>query len=160
MNLEQTEFISKTTLKKEAKQIQSLGVEISKFNPEVIEDFNFPLNIVNAIIDLKNIKSNSAKKRQAQYLGKLLRTIDLTETYNLIAKLKMNSKKELQINSLVEEWRDKLIRDESELTNLINLYPNIDIQATRKIILNSQKEKGKSNKYCKQLYQSLRSFIL
>ena len=162
MDLDHTEFTSKTALKKESKKIQSLGAEISKLNLEVIKEFNFPAEVFNTILELKSIKSNSAKKRQVQYLGKLLREIDLTNCYDLLTKSKMNSKKEMQLNSLTLEWRDKLINNESELTNLINLYPNIDIQATRKLILNSQKELkvGKSKKNSKQLYKLLRDFIL
>jgi len=162
MDTNQTEFISKTVLKKESKDIQDFGKEIAQHTEEKIKKFDFSSNITDAIIDLKNIKSNSAKKRQVQYLGKLLREIDLTEAYSLMQQFKFGLKKEMQRNRLIEEWRDKLINNESELTEFINQYPNTDVQELRQLILNAQKEikNNKGNKCSRQLYKLLRDFII
>ena len=78
LNLNEEINISKTKLKKDSKNIQELGRKISELSINKIELFKFSPNIFDAIINLKKIKSNSAKKRQIQYLGKLLREIDLS----------------------------------------------------------------------------------
>ena len=80
-DLDKDSVISKTELKKDSKKIQEFGRRISELTINNIEAFKFPSNIYEATIDLKNIKSNSAKKRQVQYLGKLLREIDLTDAF-------------------------------------------------------------------------------
>ena len=95
-DLDKDSVISKTELKKDSKKIQEFGRRISELTINNIEAFKFPSNIYEATIDLKNIKSNSAKKRQVQYLGKLLREIDLTDAFLIMKQLKMSSQKEIQ----------------------------------------------------------------
>ena len=104
-----TKIISKTELKRDSKKIQEFGRKISELNINKIELFKFPSNIFDAIIDLKKINSNSAKKRQVQYLGKLLREIDLSAAFLIMEGLKVSAQKEIQENHIVEKWRDELI---------------------------------------------------
>jgi len=160
-NLDQKEIISKTTLKKESKDIKKFGEKLVKYNQEVLNKFNFPPGIYEAIHELKNIKSNSAKKRQVQYLGKLLRAINMVDALETMEKIGLNSRKEIQKNHLIEEWRDKLINNDSELTNFISQYPGIDIQLLRQLILNTKKEikNNKGNKHSRQLYRLIRPFF-
>lgn len=160
-NLDQKEIISKTTLKKESKDIKKFGEKLVKYNQEVLNKFNFPAGIYEAINELKNIKSNSAKKRQVQYLGKLLRAINIADALEVMEKIGLNSRKEIQKNHLIEEWRNKLISNDSELTNFISQYPDIDIQLLRQLILNTKKEikNDKGNKHSRQLYKLIRPFF-
>lgn len=161
-NLDQEEIVSKTSLKKESKNIKQFGEKLAKYNQEALNKFNLPSEINEAIHELKNIKSNSAKKRQVQYLGKLLRAIDITDALATMEKISLNSKKEIQKNYLIEEWRDKLISHEFELTNFISQNPDIDIQLLRQLIVNTKKEikNNKGNKYSRQLYKMIRPFVL
>ena len=160
-NLDQKEIISKTTLKKESKDIKKFGEKLVKYNQEVLNKFNFPQGIYEAIHELKNIKSNSAKKRQGQYLGKLLRAINMVDALETMEKIGLNPRKEIQKNHLIEEWRNKLISNDSELTNFISQYPDIDIQLLRQLILNTKKEikNDKGNKHSRQLYKLIRPFF-
>jgi ribosome-associated protein len=161
-NLDQKEIISKTTLKKESKDIKKFGEKIAKYNQETLKKFNFPADIYEAIHDLKNIKSNSAKKRQSQYLAKLLRAIDINHALETMEKISLDSRKEIKKNHLIEEWRDKLINNDSELTNFISLYPDINIQLLRQSIINTKKEIENKigSKHSRQLYKLIRSFFL
>ena len=76
-----TEYISKTDIKKDCKKIQNFGKKIGALSFDEIISFNFPDHIFDAIKEYKAIKSNVAKKRQMQYLGRLFREIDLSQAY-------------------------------------------------------------------------------
>ena len=108
-----------------------------------------------------NIKKNSAKNRQSLYLAKLLRAIDISEARQFVAHLKFESQTEIRKFHKIEDWRNKLIADISNLTDFVNLSPAIDIQKLRKLILNSQKEikKGSSNKFQKELFQLIKDIL-
>ena len=93
LDLNKETSISKTKLKKDSKNIQELGKKISKLSINKIELFKFSPNIFVIIINLKKIKSNSAKKRQIQYLGKLLREIDLINAFLTMENLKVSSQR-------------------------------------------------------------------
>ena len=98
MDEENKEFVSKTELKKDSKKIQAFGKKISELSSEEISSFKFPDTILKAIKDCKSIKSNVAKKRQVQYLGKLLREIDLSEAYLQMDQINSNSQLEVRNN--------------------------------------------------------------
>ena len=99
-----------------------------------------PENIIVAIKDLKDIKRSSAQKRQSLYLAKLLRGIDLSKAYEFVDQLKFESKSEIRKHHQAEVWRDKLITDVSNLTNLVNEMEGIEIQRLRSLVTNAQKE--------------------
>ncbi len=162
MDDENKEFVSKTELKKESKEIQAFGKKISALSLEEISTFNFPDNISSAIKDCKSIKSNAAKKRQVQYLGKLLREIDLSEAYLRINQINSNSQLEVQKNHKAEIWRDRLIQNKNALTEFIGLFPNIDRQKIRQLIQNTLKEIKSSNppKYYRQLFKYIKEHIV
>ena len=158
-DLDKDSVISKTELKKDSKKIQEFGRKISELTINNIEAFKFSSNIYEATIDLKNIKSNSAKKRQVQYLGKLLREIDLTDAFLIMKQLKVSSQKEIQRNHIIEDWRDKLLSNNDSITQFVDEYPKIDRQSLRQTISNAQKD-NKSPKYSRQLFKLIKDIIM
>jgi ribosome-associated protein len=158
-DLDKDSVISKTELKKDSKKIQEFGRKISELTINNIEAFKFPSNIYEATIGLKNIKSNSAKKRQVQYLGKLLREIDLTDAFLTMKQLKVSSQKEIQKNHIIEDWRDKLLSNNDSITQFVDEYPKIDRQSLRQTISNAQKD-NKSPKYSRQLFKLIKDIIM
>ena len=158
-DLDKDSVISKTELKKDSKKIQEFGRRISELTINNIEAFKFPSNIYEATIGLKNIKSNSAKKRQVQYLGKLLREIDLTDAFLIMKQLKVSSQKEIQRNHIIEDWRDKLLSNNDSITQFVDEYPKIDRQSLRQTISNAQKD-NKSPKYSRQLFKLIKDIIM
>ena len=162
VDLDKDSVVSKTELKKDSKKIQQFGRKISELTITNIKAFKFSINIYEATIDLKNLKSNSAKKRQVQYLGKLLREIDLTDAFIVMKQLKVSSQKEIQRNNIIESWRDKLLTNTESITEFVDKYPKIDRQSLRQAILNTQKEKkdNKPPKYSKQLFKLLKDIVI
>jgi ribosome-associated protein len=162
VDLDKNSVTSKTELKKDSKKIQQFGRKISELTINNIEAFKFPLNIYEATIDLKNLKSNSAKKRQVQYLGKLLREIDLTDAFIIMKQLKVSSQKEIQRNNIIEGWRNKLLNNNNSITEFVDEYPEIDRQSLRQTISNAQKEKIKNKppKYSRQLFKLIKDIII
>ena len=158
-DLDKDSVISKTELKKDSKKIQEFGRKIYELTINNIEAFKFPSNIYEATIDLKNIKSNSAKNRQVQYLGKLLREIDLTDAFLIMKQLKVSSQKEIQRNHIIEDWRDKLLSNNDSITQFVDEYPKIDRQSLRQTISNAQKD-NKSPKYSRQLFKLIKDIIM
>jgi ribosome-associated protein len=161
VDLDKDSVISKTELKKDSKKIQQFGRKISELTINNIEAFKFPINIYEATIGLKNLKSNSAKKRQVQYLGKLLREIDLTDAFITMKQLKVSSQKEIQRNHIIENWRDKLLSNNESITEFVDEYPEIDRQSLRQTISNAQKEKkdNKPPKYTRQLFKLIKDIV-
>lgn len=154
-------FVSKTELKREAKNVHEFGKILASLTELQIAQINLPENILDAIKDLKNIKKGSAKKRQSLYLAKLLREIDLSKAQDFVNQIKFESQTEIRRLHEAEDWRDKLISDVSNLTNFIDKAQNVDIQRLRSLVINSQKEikKQKSKKNQKELFNYLKEIL-
>ena len=155
------DFKSKTALKNEAKDVQAFGRILVGLTDKQISQIELPESVYEAIKELKKLKKNSAQKRQSLYLAKLLRAIDLSEAQRFVDQLKFESQTEIKKFHKVENWRNKLLADISNLTDFVYIYPGIDIQKLRKLILNSQNEikKGSSKKYQKELFQLIKEIL-
>ena len=144
---------SKTQLKKEADDIQQFGIEISNLPNHKIKELSLSDEIIEAIIFYKEIKKNSAKRRQAQFLGKLLRDFDLSNVTQEMDTLKAFSKLQVKFEHEAELWRDKLINDQSALNEFINEFQpdltnlNQTINAARKEFQSNKKSKNYRNLY-------------
>jgi ribosome-associated protein len=144
---------SKTQLKKEADGIQQFGIEISNLPNHKIKELSLSDEIIEAIIFYKEIKKNSAKRRQAQFLGKLLRDFDLSNVTQEMDTLKAFSRLQVKFEHEAELWRDKLINDQSALNEYINEFQpdlnnfNQTINAARKEFQSDKKSKNYRNLY-------------
>jgi len=136
-------LISKTALKKKAKDVHAFGKILASLTDKQIAQMELPENIIVAIKDLKDIKRSSAQKRQSLYLAKLLRGIDLSKAYEFVDQLKFESKSEIRKHHQAEVWRDKLITDVSNLTNLVNEMEGIEIQRLRSLVTMPKKKLSK-----------------
>jgi ribosome-associated protein len=144
---------SKTQLKKEADDIQQFGIEISNLPNHKIKELSLSDEIIEAIIFYKEIKKNSAKRRQAQFLGKLLRDFDLSNVTQEMGTIKAFSRLQVKFEHEAELWRDKLINDQSALNEYINEFQpdltnlNQTINAARKEFQSNKKSKNYRNLY-------------
>lgn len=144
---------SKTQLKKEADDIQQFGIEISNLPNHKIKELSLSDEIIEAIIFYKEIKKNSAKRRQAQFLGKLLRDFDLSNVTQEMETLKAFSRLQVKFEHEAELWRDKLINDQSALNEYIDEFQpdmtnlNQTINAARKEFQSDKKSKNYRNLY-------------
>lgn len=144
---------SKTQLKKEADDIQHFGIEISNLPNHKIKELSLSDEIIEAIFFYKEIKKNSAKRRQAQFIGKLLRDFDLSNVTQEMETLKAFSRLQVKFEHEAELWRDKLINDQSALNEYINEFQpdltnlNQTINAARKEFQSDKKSKNYRNLY-------------
>lgn len=155
------EFISKSQKKREAKALQDLGVTLVSLSETTLNTLPLPEPLYKAILDAKQISSFGAKKRQALWIGKLLRAADseaILQAYNHI--LQENSAQTADFH-LAEQWRDTLITNPAALTEFIDNYQPEDIQHLRQLIKKAQQEQHKTQKTgaAKALFRYIRSCI-
>ncbi len=147
-------FISKSQLKREMEELQKLGKRLIDLNDTHRKTFSLPEDLDEAIIEHKRITKNEAKRRQLQYIGKLMRNADheaILEKFDAIEAAQSKLKKS---HFMVEEWRDKLITgDQAYVTQFLDEYPNINRQTFRQLARNAAKEQEK-NKEMEQKSQT------
>ena len=104
---------------------------------------------------------HEAKRRQVQYIGKLMRHADADAIGAQLRELRQDSKSAVKLMHECERWRERLIEDDNALTELADRYPNIDMQPLRALIRNARREQaaGKASKSARQLYRSLHATL-
>ena len=153
---------SKSQKKREAEALQKLGVALSKLSQQQLDDIPMPDKLRQAINELGKIKSNSAVRRQSQYIGRLMRETELGPLQQAFDEIQQGTAKANAKFHLVERWRDKLLNEGNPaLTEFLNFYPGQDVQQLRHLIQQAIKERN-SNKNLgssKSLFRLIKSIV-
>ena len=121
-----------------------------------------PDNLAKALDDARKIKQNSALKRQLQYIGKVMRTVDIEPIQEQYLKLTNHYDKDIKTLHNLENWRDKLLSNgDKALEELLNEAPNADRQHLRQLIRQSAKETKlkKPPKSAREIFKYLKTLF-
>lgn len=153
---------SKSQLKREMHALQSLGEELVKLSKDQFEKVILPEDLHDAVIEARNIRQHGARKRQLQYIGKLMRSIDSVPIQEQLDTLKGQSTQAAQTLHTIERWRDQLLDNgDQALEKLLAQYPQTDRQYIRQLLRNAHKEikANKPPKSTRALFRYLREII-
>lgn len=155
------EAASKTQRKKEMDALQDLGRELVALSRDTLKQMNLPEDLLTAVLDYKRFTANGALRRQMQYIGKLMRSVDPEPIRQHLAMLKGESAEHTAWLHLLERWRDRLVGDDEALGRFIGDYPEADPQQLRTLVRNARKEQqeGRAPKAYRQLFQTLKTLI-
>ena len=156
------ELISKSQRKRDADAAQKLGKDILALSHDAQKSIDLPENLSNALDEARRIKKNSALKRQLQYIGKLMRHIDLEPIQEQYNKLINHYGKDIKELHRLEEWRDRLLAEgDKALEDLLNEAPNADRQHLRQLIRQSAKETKlkKPPKSAREIFKHLKTLF-
>ena len=152
---------SKTKIKKQMLELQDIGEQLVALNKDQLKEMDIPESLWDAIQEAKRITKFGAIKRQMQYIGRLMRDVDPAP---IIAKLEVWSGKSSQHIAYmhrVERWRERLLENDSALTEFLAEHPEADAQRLRALIRNALKEKEllKPPKSYREIFQVLREIL-
>ena len=157
------EPISKSQKKRDADALQKLGVELIALPAAKLDTIPLPDGLRQAIDLAKTLKSHGAIRRQAQLIGKLMRSADTEAIALAFRDLIDESSAKTAIFHEMEQWRDRLITNNRDvLTEFIDAYPDTDVQVLRQLIRKAVEEKNgdKATGAAKALFRFLRSCLL
>jgi ribosome-associated protein len=156
------EPISKSQKKRDAAALQKMGVELIALPESKLDTLPLTPNLRHAIIAAKSITSHCAMRRQAQLIGKLMRSADseaITAGFNEI--MAEGSAQTAAFHEM-EDWRSRLIDEGKEaLTAFVEAHPQVDVRKLRQLVKKAVDEKvaDKSFGASKALFRFLRSCL-
>ena len=156
------EEVSKSQKKREAESLKKMGLAFVDLSLTKLDSLPLPDNLRKAIIDAKSIKSHGAKRRQAQLIGKLMRSADFEAIEAAYQQILDEDSSVTADFHEVELWRDKLIQEGKDaLTEFIDLYQPEEVQQLRQLIKKAVDDrlKEKNSGAAKALFRYLRSSI-
>jgi ribosome-associated protein len=118
---------SKSERKRNAHEAQDLGEELIQLKDLDLKAFGLPETLYDAIVEARRLTSRAALVRQRQYIGKLMRGVDLEPIRSALAARGEKAAQETQRFKRVEHWRDRLIAEgATALDELMQVRPGMD----------------------------------
>jgi len=152
---------SKSELKRQSNELQKLGEQLIAEPRDRVKRVPMPDEVKDAILMCQTISNHEGRRRQLQYVGKMMRTLDEEEVaviQRTIESWKGASKAETAALHALERRRDKLLADDKALTQLLEEHPELDVQQLRTLIRNARKEQAENKppKAYREIFQILK----
>ncbi|MDH1815179.1 ribosome biogenesis factor YjgA [Comamonas aquatica] len=134
---------TRTDLKKESDALQDLGEALLGLRPKLLERLQLPEKLVDALAEQKRLTNFEAKRRQMQFIGKLMRKLDESQVEAAKAALEEQrtgvSREQTHI-LVAEQWRDRLIVSDDHLGVWLDQFPATDVQQLRTLMRQVRKD--------------------
>lgn len=135
--------ISKTDLKRESTELQKLGEELLTLRADLMAKLDLSDKLRDALNDAKRITNFEGKRRQMQFIGKLMRLLP-PETIEAVraalAEQRAPSARETALLHAAEQWRERLIADDDAVAQWINTFPGTETQQLRALVRQARKD--------------------
>ena len=156
--MSEEELVSKTQIKNEMSDRQALGMQLTKLAPDTLKKIGLSEELLEAVLIYKKITANGALKRQAQFIGRLMRDTDPEPIQAYLNKLKGDNAEHNAAMQRLELLRERLVESDDALTELISNKPELPISELRTLIRNARREKeqNKPPKAYRELFQLLK----
>lgn len=141
--LKGTSESSKTDLKRESEALQSLGQALLTLRGDLFARLELPEKLQEALAEAKRITNFEGKRRQMQFVGKLMRKLEDAQRDAIHAALdeqQNGSAAEKLALHQAEHWRDRLIADDGALAQWLEQFPRTDTQQIRALIRQARKD--------------------
>jgi ribosome-associated protein len=147
--LKGTHESSKTDLKRESAEQQQLGEDLLTLRTDLLERLGLPEKLQDALAEAKRITNFEGKRRQMQFIGKLMRKLEpevLEAARAALQEQRQGSARDTLSLHQAEQWRDRLIADEDAVGQWMEAYPETDSQQLRALIRQARKDAPPADK--------------
>lgn len=163
---------SKTQVKQAMLDLQTLGMELLEMPLDQFAAIEMDDRLREAFDELRRITSFAARKRQMQYVGKLLRAEDAEPFRQALAAYRAGKRKDADALHEVERWRDRILAGDSGLNEWLAAFPASDTAPFRSAVRNARKEAEDAKaaaghgaprtkgKFYRVLFQQIRAALL
>ncbi|WP_272482656.1 ribosome biogenesis factor YjgA [Burkholderia sp. NRF60-BP8] len=153
---------SKSQLKREMHALQELGQALVDLPKDALKRMPMPEDLADAVREARRITDHEGKRRQLQYVGRVMRSLTDDETAALRTALDaqrgVNKAATARLH-WIERTREQLLASDDALTEFLRQHPDADIQEGRTLIRNARKEaqQGKPPRYFRELFQWIKT---
>lgn len=152
---------SKTQLKRESDALQKLGEDLLTLPDSRLNALDMPETLRFALRDCKKITAHGGRRRQLQYIGKLMRQVDPGPYQEAVAAFRLgHAQDQLRLHRL-EAVRAELIASDTALQQYIDAHAGVDVQQLRSLVRSARKDaaakpEARSGRGFRELYQFLK----
>ena len=159
--MEEDDFISKTRRKREARNLQDVGAALVLLSEEQLGRMGLPEALFDAVLACKSITKHEARRRQVQYIGRIMRDIDSAPIAEQLRAIESPSKRDTALLHLAEKWRQEMIAQADAIARFAREFPEADQDHLRNLVRGAQEEKkaSKPPKKFRELFHAVNTLI-
>lgn len=157
-----TERPSKSALKRKSHDLQTLGLALIDLSDARLQTIEMPEALRDAIAEFRRTRSHEGRRRQLQYVGKLMRKADEAVLREAVAAATVGSAADTLALHQAELWRAELIADDTALTRWLDAHPDTDSQQLRSLVRQARRDavglvpEARQPKSHRELFQLIR----
>lgn len=135
--------ISRADKKRASDELQALGEALLTLRGDLFAKLELPDTLLEALAEAKRISDFEGRRRQMQYVGKLMRRLDAEEVDAIRMAMDIQrggSAEEAQALHANEQWSDRLIAGDAALSDWLEEHPGEDVQQLRSLIRQARRD--------------------
>lgn len=159
--MEQLDRPSKSQRKRDNQALQETGVQLVALNADQLARLGLPERLLSAVVAAQRIRDFEGRRRQMQYIGKLMREVDPAPIRAKLAQWHGVAREHTATQHLIERWRVRLLSDDGALTQFAAEYPRGELQRLRSLVASVKRERaaGRAPRNYRELFRVLREII-
>lgn len=152
---------SKSQRKRDMHALQDLGTELVELPEERLADVDLPDLLREAVLEARRIRDFEGRRRQMQYIGKLMRNVDPAPIRAKLDSWRSVSREETKRFQLVEEWRERLLSNDAAIGEFAAAFPAADLARVRELVKDVERERaaGRPPKSFRALFRVLNEVV-
>jgi ribosome-associated protein len=153
--------VSKTRRKKAMHDLQSLGEALVDLDRKRLAELDLPERLVDAVAAARGITKHEARRRQLQYIGKLMRDVDPAPIADALERMAEGPRAEKAHFAELERWRDRLLADDAALDDFVARHPGADRARLATLVRDARAERagGATPKQFRELFRVLKTLV-
>lgn len=154
---------SKTRRKAEMHELQALGEALAALPAARLQAIELPDELRDAFAELRRIRAHEGRRRQLQYVGRLMRDVDALPLREALARERLPGARATLALHRAEQWRDALLADDDALARLVAEHPHADAVALRRAVRAARAEPvaadGRHGRNYRELFRLLKEVL-
>lgn len=152
---------SKTRRKQAMHALQDLGEALVALDAKRLRELDLPERLVDAVIQARGIRAHEGRRRQIQYIGKLMRDVDPEPVQAALERWTSGEQQDNAKFAALERWREQVLADDAALDRFVLAYPQTDHAHLASLIRDARAERargGPPHRY-RELFRQLKAAI-
>ncbi|MBP6369021.1 MAG: DUF615 domain-containing protein [Burkholderiales bacterium] len=149
---------SKTRLKHEMEALQELGETLVSLDAARLRSLELPERLVDAVVLARSITKHEARRRQMQYLGRLMRDVDPVPIRAALERWETVPREEKARFAALEGWRDRILADAAALDAFVAEHPDADRASLARLAdaARNERSRGEPPRAFRELFRAMR----
>ena len=159
--MEEDDFISKSQRKREMTALQELGEALVKLSPDQLARVDMPETLRDAVMECRRFTKHEARRRQVQYIGRIMRDVDAGPIAEQVAAMHAPSRATTALFHRAEKWRDDILADPEAVARFVHEFPEADPHLLRTFAEKARAEQasGSPPRHYRRMFHALNTIL-